>query len=209
MFASESVSRLPAEASRRRRPRPRKLAQQNNSSKMVGVVGSQAFQLLPYCHGPRGHPRPGRAAHLLVVAAYVQRDRGRLLILAKKALPQFIPAFARHIVLRRKPRRGVNGVYGLNPIHPIQRHLLPEGDMPQLLVDRSRRAFLRQVRQRCVKSLKNDCRRRCRAVSYQNLSNSFIVPPSIPCSVRLKPRLSHLACPSITQGTFEPAVHIC
>jgi hypothetical protein len=160
---------LPAETSRGRRPRLTKLAKQNDSPEVIGIVRGQALQLFADRHDADWIARPGKTTNLLVVSSLILRNSSDPLEAVQEPLPQLIPGLDIGVGFFGEAGCGLDRKRRLDTTHPIQGDLLPERDMPQLLVDCVRGKGQSFVSKVAVDPLKNVSRGCCCAVSYQGL----------------------------------------
>ena len=64
-----------------------KLAKQNDSPEMIGIVRCQALQLFADGHDADGIPRPRRTTNLLVVSSLIIRHSSDLFETVQESLP--------------------------------------------------------------------------------------------------------------------------
>src|SRR5580692_2190974 len=125
----------PAEASRRRRPQALQLAQENDAAEVVGVVGPQAFQLLANGHGARRQARARGADDRAIEAPDIGCGCRGLLTGGEETLAELVPGFTLDIVWGGEAIGCVDRIGRLDGANPVQCDLLPECDMPQLLIN--------------------------------------------------------------------------
>src|SRR6185437_13436991 len=114
-------------------------------------VGAEAFQLIADRHDAHGLAGARGASHHFVDPLGGSRGFCGLGCAAEEPLAELCPGFALHVFDGGKAVGGGAGKRGLDSGDPVERNLLPEVDVPQLLVDGVRRAgglavdqFLRQ-----------------------------------------------------------------
>jgi hypothetical protein len=95
----------------------------------------QALQLLANRHNTDWIAWSGGATNRLIESLLVRRNLGRLPITEEEALTELIPGLEDGIALLRESVRRTMWKGGLDSIHPVQGDLLPECDVPQLLID--------------------------------------------------------------------------
>jgi hypothetical protein len=127
--------RLPGKAAGGGRPGVVELAEEDDASEVVGVVGGEAFELFADGHGSVGMAGRGWAEDGAVETGFVGCGGAGLLVVAEEALAELLPAFAGEVLLSWEAEGRVLGAGSLDAGDPVEGDLLPEGDMPELGVD--------------------------------------------------------------------------
>lgn len=143
------------------------LPKQYDAPKVVSIVCRQALKLLADGHHSRRLARGRWAADWLIQPLFLGSRGSGLPVAVKESPAKRGPALPRGVGLRRKAQRRVLRAGRLLAAYPVQRYLLPEGDVPQLFIYGVRRARSFYVRQRFVYPFKNVRWRRCGAVRNQ------------------------------------------
>jgi len=146
-----------------------KLAKQNDPPEVVGIVRCQAFQLFADRHDTDRIAGSRRTTNLFVVSSLILRDSSDLLEAGQEALPQLIPGLDIGVALFRKAGCGLDRKRGLDTAHPIEGDLLPERDMPQLLINRVGSKLQSFMSELAVDPLKDVGRGCCCAVANKGL----------------------------------------
>lgn len=98
-------------------------------------MGGEAFELLANGHGSGGLACRGWALDGVVEAGCISGGGSGLLVALEEALAELRPAFLIDVVLRGEALRGVLGVGRFFALNPVERDLLPEGDVPEFFID--------------------------------------------------------------------------
>src|SRR5271170_6741519 len=119
-------------SARRRWPKPEQLAQQHNAAEVIRIVSRNTFELLANRHRTRRIGVAREAEHGSLQLVSIPGNLGGEFCAGKKSFAQERP---RLVERGWEPIGGMSGIGRWFAGNPIQRKLLPEGQMPDLLVD--------------------------------------------------------------------------
>jgi len=114
---------------------------------MISVMNCQADQLVLHPHQTNFLPGAGGAADHVRQAWAIFGDEGGFLRSIEEAPAELLPGLYRRLRLGRERVGDFRRVRSLDAGNPVERNLLPEGQVPQLLVDRMRHVLDREVNQ--------------------------------------------------------------
>ncbi len=135
MHRKTQTFQLPSEAAGWRWPRAVNLTQKHDAAEVIGVVGGEIFKLVADGHRASGMARRRRAANVAVERAAVADDCCGSFRALQETLTQGGPGFSCDLLVGGKSECGAAGVMGFEAARPLDRNLLPEGDVPDFFVD--------------------------------------------------------------------------
>jgi hypothetical protein len=109
------------------------LAEKDDAAEMVGVVSGERDELVAYGHDANGSVGAGRAAHRVVEVSDVLRCGHCLIGSLEESLAEWFPWFC--VWSFWEAVGGFGGIWGFDAGDPVEGHLLPEDDVPELGVD--------------------------------------------------------------------------
>ena len=111
------------------------LTEEDDAAEVIVIVGAEALELLADGHDADGLPGPRGAANRGVEAGGVGGFGGGLLGALEEADTKLVPGLAFGVVHGGKAVQRAGGKRCLDSGDPVKGHLLPEGDVPEFLVD--------------------------------------------------------------------------
>ena len=102
---------------------------------MVVIVGAEAFELFTNGHDADGLAGAGGTANGDIESRGMGSGGGGLLGALEKTDAELVPGFALRIVHGRESVMGAGRERGLDAGDPVEGNLLPEGDVPELLIN--------------------------------------------------------------------------
>ena len=160
----ERYRSLPAISAGGWRPGAEELPEKHNPTEMIGVVRRDSLQLLAHLHDPRRSWMPRLAGDRCFELMAVSGDTRSLLRTPEKSLPQNKPRFRRRLFRVGESIGSMFGIRSRLAVDPIERKLLPEGQMPYLFVDGMRDLRPFAVCEGFVERFENMRRRRSHSV---------------------------------------------
>ena len=110
----------------------KKLAQKNNAAQVVGVVCGEGDELIAHWHDANGIARARGAADKLVETSGVASGGAGLFSCLEETSAEVVERFGG---VGGEAIAGLGRVRGFHAGDPVERHLLPESEMPEFLVD--------------------------------------------------------------------------
>jgi hypothetical protein len=114
-----------------------KLAEEDDAAEVIGVVRGETLELLAYGHDANWLAGSGWAADGSIQVGFIGGDCGCLLSAGDEAFAELVPAFVFRVCGREASGRSC-GEWSFEASDPVEGDLLPEYDVPELLIDRVR-----------------------------------------------------------------------